>query len=191
MSDVASKTENIEDVDSLRKPQCIFDKITVNVYSIICFTISIFLTLVICAATLLRYGFQADLYGYEEWVKISAFWLYFMGAAYGAFNKSHVSADLVQSYVKEGILKRFILFMRTVITFAVSLLFTYYGYDFFMFSYLGPLGTGIAIPKTVAWRIPLWIGNLAILVGLVSMSYYFMWDMIHAVVDLLKGGRKK
>lgn len=179
-----------EVVLSIRKPKCIFDKITVSFYSIICFTMSILLTVIISAATIMRYILEMDLYGYEEWIKIFAFWLYFMGAGYGAFAGTHVSADLVQSYVKEGVLKRFLIFTKTVVTLGVTLLFTKYGWDYLVFGFLGPLGTGVALPRTVAWRIPLWTAYLPIFIGLASMSYYFMWDMIRAGQALFSGGKK-
>jgi TRAP-type C4-dicarboxylate transport system permease small subunit len=170
-----------------KKPTNIFDKVVINFYSIVCFVMSILLVLIISAATLMRYVFEMDLYGYEEWIKIFAFWLYFMGAGYGAFAGTHVSADLVQSYMKEGVFKRLLIFLRTVITLCVTGLFTWYGFDFFMFGFTGPLGTGVAIPRTVAWRIPLWTAYLSIFLGLLSMSYYFFWDMLRAGKNLMQG----
>ncbi len=191
MSNTCETVSNVaDDQDELavRKPENIFDKITVSFYSIVCFVMSVLLVVIISAATIMRYVLEMDLYGYEEWIKIFAFWLYFMGAGYGAFAGTHVSADLIQSYMKESILKRLIIFIRTIITLGVTLLFTWYGYDFFMFGFSGPLGTGIAIPKTVAWRIPLWTAYLSIFLGLLSMSYYFFWDMVRAGKALVKGG---
>ena len=175
---------------SFRKPVCLFDKCTVSAYSIICFVMSMLLVVIISAATVMRYVLEMDLYGYEEWIKIFAFWLYFMGAGFGAYAGTHVSADLVQSYVKEGTFKRLLIFTKTFITLGVTLLFTWYGYDFFIFGFTGPLGTGVAIPKTVAWRIPLWTAYSAIFVGLLSMSYYFTWDLIKAGKALFTGGSK-
>lgn len=182
--------EAVADRDELavKRPENIFDKITVSFYSLVCFVMSVLLVVIISAATIMRYVLEMDLYGYEEWIKIFAFWLYFMGAGYGAFAGTHVSADLVQSYMKESVLKRFIILLRTIITLSVTLLFTWYGYDFFMFGFTGPLGTGVAIPKTVAWRIPLWTAYLSIFLGLLSMSYYFFWDMVRAAKELIKGG---
>lgn len=191
MSNTCETVSNVTDeLDELavRKPENIFDKITVSFYSIVCFVMSVLLVVIISAATIMRYVLEMDLYGYEEWIKIFAFWLYFMGAGYGAFAGTHVSADLIQSYMKESMLKRLIIFIRTIITLGVTLLFTWYGYDFFMFGFSGPLGTGIAIPKTVAWRIPLWTAYLSIFLGLLSMSYYFFWDMVRAGKALVKGG---
>ena len=181
--------EEDEYQSSVRKPKCLFDKITVSFYSIVCFVMSMLLTVIISAATLMRYIFEMDLYGYEEWIKIFAFWLYFMGAGYGAFAGTHVCADLVQSYLREGFLKRLLLFIKCVVTLGVTLLFTSYGWDYLKFGFLGPLGTGVAIPRTVAWRIPLWTAYLSIFLGLASMCYYFMWDLIRAGKALFTGGK--
>ena len=179
-----------QDELAVRKPENIFDKVVVSFYSIVCFVMSILLVVIISCATIMRYVLEMDLYGYEEWIKIFAFWLYFMGAGYGAFAGTHVSADLIQSYMKESMFKRLIIFIRTLITLGVTLLFTWYGYDFFMFGFAGPLGTGVAIPRSVAWRIPLWTAYLSIFLGLVSMSYYFFWDMVRAGKALIKGGQE-
>ena len=179
-----------QDELAVRKPENIFDKVVVSFYSIVCFVMSILLVVIISCATIMRYVLEMDLYGYEEWIKIFAFWLYFMGAGYGAFAGTHVSADLIQSYMKESVLKRLIIFIRTLVTLGITLLFTWYGYDFFMFGFTGPLGTGVAIPRSVAWRIPLWTAYLSIFLGLLSMSYYFFWDMIRAGKSVIKGGQE-
>ena len=169
------------------RPTNPFDRIVVGFFSLVCFSMSVLLTVLISAATLMRYVFQTDLYGYEEWVKLFAFWLYFCGAGYGAFNKSHVSADLVTAYIPEGTGKRFLVFVKDLVTFAVTCLFLYYGYDFFMFGFRGPLGTGIALPMTTIWRIPLWTSYLAITLGLFFMAWYFGVALFQSARALLKG----
>ena len=60
-------------------PKSFFDHIVINGFSVICFSTTIILTAVICAAAFFRYVLNGDLTGYEEWVKIFAFWLYFSG----------------------------------------------------------------------------------------------------------------
>ncbi len=172
-------------------PKNFFDKIVINGFSIISFSTTVILTLVICAAAFFRYILNGDLTGYEEWVKIFAFWLYFSAAAIGAYNRTHVSADLVQAYVSDGRLKDFLVFLKDLITVCVCLLFTWYGYEFFMFGFAGPLGTGIAIPKTSVWRISLWIGYLSVFLGLIFMAYYFMRDLFMSTVTLITGRHYK
>ena len=182
------ETEYEAPISTVRIATNPFDKIVTRAFAIICFAMAIILALVISAATVMRYVLEMDLYGYEEWIKIFAFWLYFMGAGYGAFAGSHVSADLVHSYVKEGFIKRLLIFTKTVVT--LKSLFFSHGMDgTSSIWFRGPLGTGIAIPKTVAWRIPLWTGYLPIFIGLFFMSYYFMWDMIRAGKALFAGGK--
>ncbi len=176
-----------ECVSSVDAPKNIFDRIIINAFSFICFFCAVVLTLVICVATFFRYILEGNLYGYEEWVKIIAFWLYFIGAAIGAYNRTHVSADLVNAYLPEGTLKKFLIVLRNAITVCVALLFTWYGYDFFMFGFRGPLGTGIAIPMTSVWRIPMWIGYLSVFLGLLFMVYYFARDLVISLRDLFAG----
>jgi len=194
----AEKGESVREVtcsicpepeSKVRKPTNLFDKITVSFFAIVCFSMAMLLTVIISAATVMRYVLEMDLYGYEEWVKIFAFWLYFMGGAYGAFAGTHITADLVTSYLKDTLFRRLLIFTKTVVTLSIMLLFTWWGWQFFNFGFMGPLGTGVAIPKTVAWRIPMWTAYAAIFLGLVSMSYYFAWDMIRAAKALIKGGK--
>lgn len=172
-------------------PKNFFDKIVINLFSVVCFTATALLTIIICAAAFFRYILDGDLTGYEEWVKIFAFWLYFAAAAIGAYNRTHVSADLVQAYVPDGKLKDFLVFLKNLITVGVSLLFTWFGYDFFMFGFMGPLGTGIALPTTNVWRISLWVGYLPVFLGLIFMSYYFTRDLLISTRTLLLGRKNK
>lgn len=178
-----------ECITPLHSPKNIFDRVVINGFSLICFSTSVILTLIICAATFFRYVVKGDLYGYEEWVKILAFWLYFAGAAIGAYNGTHVSADLVQAYVAEGKLKRFLVFLKDLITVGVCMLFAWYGYEFFMFGFMGPLGTGVAIPKTTVWRISFWVGYLSVFMGIAFMALYFTRDLVLSARALF--GRKE
>jgi TRAP-type C4-dicarboxylate transport system permease small subunit len=173
-----------------KKPKNIFDKTVVFSFSFITFSMSLVLTTLIVIATILRYVLEVDLYGYEEWVKLFAFWLYFSGAALGAFNGTHVSADLVQSYIPNGKLKNFLVFLKDLVTVVVSGLFVWYGYEFFWFGFRGPLGTGVALPMTTAWRIPFWTSYLAVFIGLIFMFWYFARDLCKSTRKLLVGGNQ-
>ena len=43
----------------------------------------------------LRYGFSADLFAYEEWLLVIAFWFFFMGSAVATYENSHINADIL------------------------------------------------------------------------------------------------
>lgn len=174
-----------------KRPNNILDKIIVNFCSVTCFVTSIILMFVVSLAALFRYILKVDLYGYEEWVKMFAFWLYFMGSGLGAFYSSHVSADLIQVYVKPGRLKHGLICLRTFFTLLICFLFTWYGYKFFFYGIRGPLGTGVGVPTTSLWNIPFWTSYLAIFLGLIIMSWYFLFDFISALRDFVHGGNLK
>ena len=189
-SNEASCIDTADCTSQFSKPQNLFDRIFINGFSVVCFASTVTLTLIICAATFFRYVVKGDLYGYEEWVKIIAFWLYFLGAAIGAFNRTHVSADLVNAYLPDGHFKAFMACLKNLITVGVALLFAWYGYEFFMFGFMGPLGTGIAIPKSTVWRIPFWVGYLSVFIGLVFMAIYFMRDLVISMRSMLRRYRQ-
>ena len=165
-----------------------FDSILIFFFSIVTVSTSLLLSFYIAAVAFIRYVIGGNLYGFEEWVCLLAFWLYFMGGAYGAFNDTHVSADVIDSYMKEGSFKRLIVVIRNFITTGICLLFTWYGYEFFMFGFMGPLGTRIAMPQTTVWQIPLWTSYLAVFLGLIFMSYYFAMRLFRNLRLLFKGG---
>ena len=193
MSDINLDPDNVcvtspECASEVDAPKNVFDRIVINLFSFICFFSTAALTIIICIATFFRYILGGNLYGYEEWVQLLAFWLYFIGAAVGAYNRTHVSADLVNAYLPDGKLKDSLTVLKNLITVCVTALFVWYGYDFFMFGFQGPLGTGIAIPKTSVWRIPLWVGYVSVFIGLVFMLYYFARDLVLSLRQLF--GRK-
>lgn len=188
-----------------------FDKIAVGFFSVIAVVSSLALAVIISAAAFTRYVIRGDLYGYEEWVKLIAFWLYFMGGAYGAYNDTHVSADLIDAYLPQGRPRQMMIFIRQAITALMSIYFTYLGYTFFMFGMFGPVSKPIlsvtwmgewfdfkwinfatikGIARTTIWQLPLWTSYLAIFLGLIFMSIYFSRRCIHTGIKLLKGGAK-
>ena len=179
----------IAEVTEATKPKNIFDKILVGGFSIIIAVCSVVLTLIIAGAASARYIFMVNFYGYEELAVLVAFWFYFIGAAYGAYNNTHVSADIVDAYLKEGTLKRVMTFLRSLVTVSVCGLFTYYGFAFFDFGFRGPLGTFTFIPTSMVWRIPLWTSYGAILFGLIFMEIYFFRNLVLSVIALARGGK--
>ena len=151
---------------------------------------AILLMVIITAATLMRYIFEMDLYGYEEWVKIFAFWPLLHGSRITEPSLGRTSPPTYQLLSERRSVQENPYLREMRYHARVTLLFTKYGWDYFIFGFLGPLGTGVAIPRTVAWRIPLWTAYAAIFLGLLSMSYYFLWDTIRAGQALF-GGKSK
>ncbi|MFP4482692.1 MAG: TRAP transporter small permease [Thermovirgaceae bacterium] len=132
---------------------------------------SLFVVVSIGTAVVLRYVFKNDLYGLEEIVVIFAFWLYFTGGAYGSYTRTHITADLVSVYVPEGGLKAALMAFSSAVTFGLSGLFTWWGYEFFMF--------GVQMgARTPVWRIPQVVSYTAVFLGFFMMSFYFFFDLL-------------
>lgn len=171
------------------KPKNILDKVLVGLFSLIVGVNSLLLTLVVAAAAAARYVFKADFPGYEEIAVLVGFWLYFMGAAYGAYNNTHVSADVIDAYFPEGTMKRILTVLRNAITVGVCGLFVYFGYEFFEFAFKGPLGNYQFQPRSMTWRIPFWTSRGAIFFGLIFMELYFFRNLVLSLNALIKGDK--
>jgi TRAP-type C4-dicarboxylate transport system permease small subunit len=172
------------------KKRNLFDRIAVGAFSIVLVVNSLTVTLIITGAALARYIFKVNFNGYDELTVLVAFWLYFMGAAYGAYNNSHVSADVIDAYFPEGRTKKTITCVRWLITSAVCLLFVTYGFEYVKFSFVGPLGNFKRIPRSMVWRIPFWISQSSIFIGLIFMEIYFVRNFVLSAKALLSGRRE-
>ena len=138
---------------------------------------SLFVVASIVLTVILRYIFKTDLYGLEEIVVIFAFWLYFMGGSYGSYTGTHITADLVSVFFPEGKLKSSVIAFSSTITFLFSLLFSWWGLDFFMF--------GVKMSaRTPVWRIPMVVSYTAVFLGMVLMTFYFFLAFLEDIKKL-------
>ncbi|MDR1021512.1 MAG: TRAP transporter small permease [Synergistaceae bacterium] len=165
------------------------DILAEKVFGSILVVFSLLITLIITGAALARYVFKFNFVGYDEFVVILAFWFYFTGAAYGAYNNSHVSADLVDAYAPEGTGKRVLHVARWFLTSAACGLFVYYGFNYIKFSFMGPLGNFQFQPKSMTWRIPHWVAHAGIFFGLILMEVYFLRNLAQSVKALYRGDK--
>lgn len=129
-----------------------------------------------------RYGFNQDLFAYEEWLLVICFWMYFIGAAIGTHDKTHVNADLLSYVIKD----KKVAWMRTglvgAIELIVALALTYW-------SVLMLIDEIASYPRwrtTIALNIPFFVPRLAMLVGFGFMSFY---SLLHLIVLIKNGPR--
>jgi TRAP-type C4-dicarboxylate transport system permease small subunit len=167
----------------------ILDKLAERVFGAILAVFSLLITLIITGAASARYLFKVNFVGYDEFVVLLAFWFYFIGAAYGAYNNTHVTADVVDAYFPEGPAKRVLTCVRWLVTSLACGLFVYYGFNYFKFSFLGPLGNFQFQPKSMTWRIPHWIAHAGIFSGLIFMELYFIRNFFRSVGALHRGDK--
>lgn len=88
------------------------------------------LTAAMCAEIVSRYFFETSLFGLEQFIGYSAVWVYFVGAAYGSYERSHIRAEFVTVLVKGRMSRRGLWSFSAVISAMVSGVFTYYSFVF-------------------------------------------------------------
>lgn len=67
--------------------------------AIMIFTSLVVVTLILVQVAL-RYFFKLPLFGVEELACMVGFWMYFIGAANGSRERSHIKADILQAFIK-------------------------------------------------------------------------------------------
>ena len=141
---------------------------------------SLIMAVVFFLVVILRYGFQGDLFAYEEWVLMIAFWLYFIGGAQGSYENTHIKADFIAAWVRNPRLKWILANITMSLELAVLLVLSYWG----ILMVAEDIAQYPNWPATVAWKIPFVIPRFAIFLGFVLMAFY---TALHLYVSLKRG----
>ena len=133
---------------------------------------------VIIISTIMRYFLTKNWYGSDEIILIFAFWLYFMGAAYGSYENSHIKADIVASLAKNIRRKDLLSLLAQAVLVIVN---------FVLITWAIPYLTDaiVRMPSTTALSIPLFIPRIAILLGL---EFYHVYYLIKNFVNFRRIG---
>lgn len=117
---------------------------------------------------ILRYGFDADLFAYEEWLMTIAFWMFFIGSALATHNRCHINADILGIFIRNPTY----IWYRTLLVQIIELMILGY------LSYLGIMMIVeeiMAYPmwqKSIALKIPFMVPRLGIAIGFIMMTLY-------------------
>ncbi len=137
---------------------------------------------IICAAVFMRYILHSDLFAYDELVMIAAFWLYFIGAAYGSYQDNHIKADIIQislspNHPKASAIIGLIARGLEVI-FAATI--SYWGWSLiaWQFKFMG---------RTMGLGIPIAVPQSAIVIGFFLMTLYAVVHFVKELGNFNKG----
>jgi TRAP-type C4-dicarboxylate transport system permease small subunit len=133
----------------------------------------------VCAASLLmaftflfvvilRYGLNADLFAYEEWLLICCFWLYFMASALGTYENSHVNADLLDHVITDERWR----WRRALLVTAIELIVSFAVIYWAVLMINDEIASYPYWQATIALKIPFLVPRFAVLVGFVFMAFY-------------------
>ena len=117
---------------------------------------------------IVRYGFEGDLFAYNEWLLMVCFWLFFMGGALGTYDGSHINADLLDYLTEDQRLRWLRKLVVTVIEVGVSIALVYWA----VLMIYDEIESYPNWTVTPALKIPFLIPRVGILVGLLMMSFY-------------------
>lgn len=149
----------------------ILDKYLPKAMSFIIIFSQIVFTVIIFSSVVARQCFGRDLYGNEDFILISAFWLYMIGGAYGSYENSHIKADIVSEVMKDGPIKKYIQNIAIIIETVVSLVITVWGWQLVLWSFAKGA-------KSISWKIPMFIPQGAIFIGFGIMFLYSLRELI-------------
>lgn len=132
-------------------------------------------------AVIIRYVFKSNFYGSDEVIMLFAFWLYFMGAAYGSFENSHIKADLLSVYLKNMHLKDASTILSEILTVIVNTIILCWATRFF-FSEIAKWGLSTSL------KIPLIIPKSSIFFGFLLMEFYHVYYLQRHLRMYIKTG---
>jgi len=127
--------------------------------------------LLIFVEVFLRYVLGSPLFGVEEMILFIAMWLYFMGAAYGAYERTHIKADLVHIWITSPRGHAIARSIAGLITVALSIILIKWAYPYFIWG----MTKGA---KSQALLLPMVLSQSAIFFGSILMTLYFLTEFI-------------
>jgi len=140
---------------------------------------SLIMAFVFFFVVILRYLFEADLFAYEEWVLMIAFWVYFLGGAMGSYENTHVKADFLLSLINNIRTKWIVVNFTIFVEVLIGVVLTWWGWLM--------LAEEIdAYPEwqtTTGLELPFFIPKLGIFLGFVLMTFYTFLHLYSGLRD--------
>lgn len=118
-------------------------------------------------------------FGLEELVLMAAMWLYMLGAALASRERSHLSADFIQSLTSNETLHDVMRLIATVLSVVMAAIFVTWSYSLFSWGY----EKGQVTP---VFSIPQYFSQGSLLVASILLTLYALRDLFHDVSKLFK-----
>ncbi|MBW3096264.1 TRAP transporter small permease [Pseudohoeflea coraliihabitans] len=134
-------------------------------------------TVLVMMEIVFRYFLFLPLHGIEELATYLAVWTYFIGGAYGAYERSHISASLLDVFVKNKRVFGVLDLVVKAITLVVSVWMSVWVLQYLLWSIERR-------PHSLELQMPLYFVHASMVVGLSLMAFYFFLDFAVAVSRL-------
>lgn len=134
-----------------------------------------------------RYVLKTNFRGFEEIALLIALWLYFAGCAHASREQSHISATMINLFVKNKTVIDGLTVFQRIVGIGVVALLTYLCVDFMVFNI--SIGT-----KSSLLKIPMYCYHASLVVGFALMlifDFCYLIDSIQTFVNDLREDRGK
>lgn len=158
------------------------DTLLIKLQEYILIFTSIAISLLIFTAAFVRYVLESDFYGSEEIVMLFAFWLYFIGSSLAERENSHISANMINVFVKNENVKKFFSILKYTLSLVICIIVTYWSYEFILRSFR-------LNPSTPVLRMPLVYTQLPVLISFVLMDIYIFLHLVQSIIGKNKASR--
>jgi len=138
--------------------------------------------LIVASTAILSSFLNINFPGNEELLIFTVFYLYMIGCAYGAYEKSHITAEIIDVMVKPGIVLETIRLIRWILTFILGVVFMIWAISLVKWSVENNL-------QTLNYRLPIAFGQFSIVLGLFLTNFYnfvHMYDQIKGYISGIK-----
>lgn len=151
-------------------------RLLVRLERFILVAVSVMAMLCVVAGALMRYIFKIDLYGIEEIIILLAMWLYFIGGAYGSYENSHISADMVSNYIKSNKVKRYIRIFVALVTVVCAFILSRWSLQYIAFA--------LKIQdRSISLHIPMLFFRIPIALCFILSFFYGIYHLVNAILD--------
>jgi len=145
---------------------------------IIMSVITVFFTTLLMISVVWRYVFNGAIVGLEELATYSAVWAYFLGGAYGSYERSQISASLVPAVVKDPRMRLLVEILVNLITIGILIAMTWTIADYVSWSIQRK-------PRSLELGVSLYWFHLSMLVGFVLMTFYSILELVDNILVFL------
>jgi TRAP-type C4-dicarboxylate transport system permease small subunit len=137
----------------------------------------------IMAEVLMRYIFKISIVGIEELAAYIAFWLYFIGASYGTYERSHIKAELTHLLLKNPRSYAISRALTSFISFALSFYAIILAYRY---AEWGIRRMEQSNSTFLGSTYPVFYFQFSLLAGFVLMCFYFLVEFLQWIKPILK-----
>jgi TRAP-type C4-dicarboxylate transport system permease small subunit len=138
----------------------------------------------IMVEVIMRYVFKSSIIGIEELAAYVAFWLYFIGASYGSYERSHIKAELTHLIFKSPRHYAKSRAVTSIISFVLALYAIPWAYDYVEW---GVLRNEQSSSTLFGNTYPVVLFQASILFGMTLMCFYFLVEAVQWLQPLIKG----